>query len=81
MELQVYFRDVKGHVVFVKNTGNWGSPNAIEGIGPSYNFAVLQWEKGNRLRLYYQEFSGTVTELCSDNGGKTWFPGQLKVGK
>jgi hypothetical protein len=81
VELQVYYRDLKGHVVFIRNTGSWGNPNVIEALGPGYKFAVLQWEKGNRLRLYHQDFSGVITELCSDDGGKTWFAGKLQIGK
>jgi len=73
VELQVYYRDLQGHVVFIRNTGSWGNPNVIQALGPGYNFAVLQWEKGNRLRIYYQEFSGVIIELCSDNGGNSWF--------
>jgi len=79
VQLQVYFRDSTGHVVFVKNTGSWGSPFTIEAVGPGHKFAVLQWESGKRLRFYYQEFSGPVRELCSDDSGSSWFPGSLKV--
>jgi len=79
VQLQVYYRDTRGRVVFVKNTGSWSGPNVIEGLGPSYNFAVLQWESGKYLRLYYQTFAGAIAEHCSDNGGQSWFPGNLKV--
>lgn len=81
VELQVYYRDHKGRLVFVKNTGSWGGANVTQGVGPSFNFAVLEWEKGTRLRLYYQEFWGPIVELCSDNGGQSWFRGELKVEK
>jgi hypothetical protein len=79
VQLQVYYRDTRGRVVFVKNTGAWSGANVIEGIGPGYNFAVLQWESGRYLRLYYQTFGGAIAEQCSDNSGQSWFPGNLKV--
>jgi len=81
VEIQVYCRDPRGRVVFIKNTGSWGNPNVIEGLGAGYNFCVLQWENGGRLRLYHQEFSGVIAELCSDNHGQSWFPGGFQVGK
>lgn len=80
IQLQVYYRNRQGHLVYVKNTGDWGRPNVIEGIGPGHNFAVLQWENGTLLRIYHQESSGAITELCSDNGGQSWFRGELRVG-
>jgi len=80
VELQVYYRDLQGRVVYVRNTGAWGNPIVINGVGPGYKFAVLQWEKGARLRFYYQEFAGAIVELASDNGGQSWFPGELHVG-
>lgn len=81
VELQVYYRVPKGQVVYVKNTGSWGHPNVIQALGPGYSFAVLQWDKGKLLRLYHQDYSGAITELCSDDSGKSWFPGKLHVGK
>ena len=76
--LQVFYRDTEGRVVSVKNTGSWGSPKAIESIDASSKLAVLQWENGNRFRLYYQDSRG-LAELCSDDGGNSWFKGGLSV--
>jgi len=73
VQLQVYWRDLDGRVVFSRNAGSWGAATAIEGIGPSYQFSVIQWGSGNHLRVYYQNFGGVVAEICSDDGGKTWF--------
>lgn len=81
VQLQVYYRDLNGRVAFVKNTGSWSRPSIIEAVGPGYNLAVLQWENGKRLRLYYQEFAGDIVELYSDNSGQSWAPGELHVGK
>jgi hypothetical protein len=81
VELQVYYRNLKGQVVFTRNTGSWINPIVIEPLGPGYNFAALEWKNGSLLRLYYQQFSGVITELCSDDAGKSWFPGKLQVGK
>jgi len=79
VQLQVYYRNLKGEIVYVKNTGSWGTPIVIKDIGPGYNLAVLEWDNGNRLRLYYQLFSGALAEYCSDDGGKTWFPGKFHI--
>ena len=79
VQLQVYYRNRGGNVVFAKNTGSWGAPTTIEAIGPGYKFAVLQWESGKLIRFYYQDFSGVVRELCSDDSGSSWFAGALKV--
>lgn len=79
VQLQVFYRDLKGQVVYVRNTGSWGPPNAIEGVGPGYNFAVIQWENGNRVRFYYQQFTGALVEYVTDNGGKTWSLGKFHI--
>lgn len=68
-------------MVFVKHTGFWSDPNVIQNLGPGHKFAVVQWENGARLRLYYQEFYGTIIEICSDNRGESWYPGELRVGR
>jgi len=78
VELQVYWRDLHGHVVFARNTGAWGHPTTIEPIGPGYKLAVLQWDNGKYLRIYYQLFNGGLVEICSDDGGHTWFQGKFK---
>jgi len=79
VELQVYFRNAEGRVVFTRNTGEWDRPVVIQLIGPGYKFAVLQMDNGERLRLYYQLFNGELVEFCSDDGGNSWFPGALKL--
>lgn len=76
VELRVFYRDAKSHVVSIANTGSWGSPKSITGIGPSTGLAVLQWEGGKYFRVYIQDPEGPVNEFCSDDGGKTWFAGQ-----
>ena len=79
LQLQVYFRNPKGQVAYVKYTGGWRTPIIITSIGPGFNLAVLEWDTGNRLRLYYQEFSGALAEHCSDDGGNTWFLGKFHI--
>jgi len=78
VQLQVYWRDLEGRVVFSRNTGSWGSASVIGDIGPGYRFAVLQWDSGKYLRIYYQLFNGHLAEYCSDDGGETWFVGKFK---
>ena len=79
VQLRVFYRNLKGQVVFNKYPGNWSAPIVITSIGPGYKFGVLQWDNGNRLRLYYQEFSGALSEHCSDDGGHTWFLGKFHI--
>lgn len=79
VQLQVYWRDLHGHVVFERNTGKWNPVETIKPIGPGYKFAAIQLENGKYLRLYYQKFCGTIVEYVSKDGGKTWVEGSLKV--
>jgi hypothetical protein len=78
VELQVYWRGLGGPIVFCSNTGSWGEATIIEPIGPGYKFAVLQWDSGKYIRLYYQRFDGTLVEYYSDDSGKTWVVGKFK---
>jgi len=79
VELQVYYRNLAGRVVFASNTGAWGKPVVIEPIGPGYKFAVIQMDNGKYLRLYYQLFDGALVEFFSNDGGKNWAIGDLKL--
>lgn len=42
---------------------------------------MLQWEKGTRRELYYQESSGPIVRLRSEDGGKSWVPDGVEAGK
>ena len=79
VQIQVYWRDLQGRVVFCRNTGSWGGATVIEPIGPGYRFAVLQWDSGKYIRLYIQHFNGSLGEYCSDDGGSIWFPGEFHL--
>jgi len=79
VELQVYWRNTSGHIVYSKNTGSWSSAKAIPGLGVGRHFAVLQWENGKRLRLYYQGLEASLAEYYSDNSGESWAPGEFSV--
>jgi hypothetical protein len=76
--VQVFYRDTENRAAYVKNTGSWGSPKAIEPIDPASKLAVLQWDNGSRFRLYFQDSQG-LAELCSDDGGNSWFWGEFRV--
>ena len=78
VQIQVYWRDLQGHVAFCRNTGSWGGATVIEPIGPGYRFAVLQWDSGKYIRLYIQLFNGSLAEYCSDDGGSAWFQGKFQ---
>jgi len=79
VQLQVYWRDLHGHVVFERNTGKWNPVEIAKPIGPGYKFAVVHLAKGENLRLYYQKFDGMVVEYASGDSGKTWVESNLKV--
>jgi hypothetical protein len=72
VELQVYWRDLFGNVVFARNTGSWGDYTIIKPIGPGYKFAVLQWDNGKLLQIYYQLFDRTLVGFDSNDGGNSW---------
>lgn len=78
MQRQVYWRDLEGRVVFLSNSNTWhGPPKVIDNVGPGYQFAIVGWDSGRTLRLYNQEFAGSVVETSSDDGGKTWYAGKV----
>ena len=58
----------------MRNSGYWQvPPKVIDKIGPGYGFAIVEWGNGKTLRLYNQEFAGSVVETASDDGGTTWY--------
>jgi hypothetical protein len=79
VQLQVYWRDLRGHVFFQRNTGVWDPIKTIEPIGPGYKFAAIQLANGKNLRLYYQKFDGSLVEYVSNDSGKTWSESNLGV--
>jgi Neuraminidase (sialidase) len=76
-DIKVFWRDLNGEVVFDSRDrqGHWADVVTIPGIGPGYQLSALQWDNGEKLRVYYQKFTGTLAEYCSDDGGQTWHPG------
>ena len=81
-QLQVYWRDFPDEIVVSKHIGHWRpATKVIGGIGPGFQFALLQWEQGKYTRLYYQNHTNLVLEHCSDDGGETWFQGCGVSGK
>jgi hypothetical protein len=80
VQLQVYWRDLHGRVVFERNTGKWNPVEIVKPIGPGYKFATIQLENGKELRFYYQNFDGGVVGYGSKDSGKTWSVINLKVG-
>lgn len=78
VELQVYWHNLQGQVVFSKNTGSWGGATVIKPIGPSYKLAVIQWDSGKYLRLYTQLYNGSLAEYYSDDSGSNWSQGAFK---
>lgn len=80
-QIQVFWREESGHVVRCAHTGDWNPPTVIKEIGPGFQITVLEWEAGQRLRLYAEDYKNFLYEFCSDDGGETWFPGQDLSGK
>ena len=77
VHLQVYWRDLNGFTVLSQNSGTWSPPSVIPAVGRGYEFYVVQWNNLKYLRLYYQNHVGAVQELCSDDGGRSWYPGEI----
>ena len=78
MRLVFPYAFLDGHVVSLSNTGSWQDPpKVIDKVGPGYGFTIVEWSEGETLRLYNQEFTGSIVETSSDDGGKTWYPGKV----
>lgn len=76
-EAQVYWRDASGEVaraVYGPKKG-WTILEPILHIGSVYQFTVLFWKGGKKVRLYYRNAQGQFWEHCSDDEGKNWAPG------
>ena len=48
----------------------------IKEIGPGFGFTVLEWELGQRLRIYYEDYNNLLYEAYTNDGGATWHAGQ-----
>ena len=68
----VFWRNSKGHIAYIKHAGSWGSTSVIGETGPGFGFTVLEWEAGERLRLYCEDHRNSLFEYSSDNGGENW---------
>ena len=80
-EIKVYWRGLRGEIAFSKFSGHWGNIGRIAGDSKSSIwFASLQWSQGTRVRLYRQNSAGAVVEHCTDDDGRTWYMGDLRVG-
>jgi hypothetical protein len=77
VEVQVYWRDLAGRVVFSrkKKSEAWGGANIVMEARATYRFSAMQWSDGERLRVCYQDFAGTLLERRSDDCGDTWQDG------
>ena len=79
--IEVYWRNLGGEIAFSKFSGRWGNISRIGGDFKSSPWlTLLQWKQGTHFRLYCQNTAGVVVEICSDDGGRTWVMGQLRVG-
>lgn len=79
--IQVYWRNIQGDILVSKDTGSWGlATKVLGGFGSGFQFAVVQWEKGAYVRLYYQDNAGLVREYCGNDNGGSWSSGELQVG-
>ena len=76
-QLRVYWRNTKDEIVVSEtNLGSWTPPKVIPGIGPGFQFAITQLPgDGKVFRLFYQDYNGSLSEHCSNDGGETWFRG------
>ena len=41
----------------------------------TYRFSAMQWSDGESLKVFYQDFAGTLLERRSDDSGNTWQDG------
>ena len=73
-QIHVYWRNPKDEIVVSEtNPGSWTPPKVIPGIGPGFQFGIIKLPGIEKtFRLYYQDYDGSLSEHCSDDGGETW---------
>ena len=75
-EVQAYWRDLAGRVVFSrKKTEPWGDAKVVMEAKATHQFCAMQWSDGENLKVFYQDFAGSLFERRSDDSGKTWRDG------
>ena len=79
MEVQVYWRDLEGRVVATEKRKWWQEPpRLIRGeVGPGHGFCIVGWDDATEMRLYNQQFAGSIVETSSNNGGRDWHAGPV----
>ena len=77
MEVQAYWRDLAGRVVFSrkKKSEAWGKANVVMEVKAAYQFCAMEWSDGESLKVFYQDFAGSLFERHSDDSGDTWHDG------
>ena len=75
--VQVYWREhSQGQIYSAKlSAGAWSGPKTIKCSVVGYEFSVLEWDTGKRLRLYGQDLKGRLFEHHSDDNGENWSEG------
>ncbi|KAI0340287.1 hypothetical protein BDW22DRAFT_1379022 [Trametopsis cervina] len=81
--LHVYWIDVKKRIVGTKNVGypGWQPMQvAVTGLKSGSHFALLEWETGKHLRLFYQTAqSGNSLTESSNDGDDKWSESDVQV--
>ena len=44
-------------------------------VKAAYQFCAMEWSDGESLKVFYQDFAGTLLERRSDDSGDTWHDG------
>lgn len=58
-----------------RTSAGWANVRVVMEVKPTYQFSAMEWSDGERLRVYYQDFAGSLLERRSDDGGNTWNDG------
>ena len=74
--LHVYWRNGQDEIVTNNTESGWGpATKVVGGVASGFQFALVWWEQGRYIRIYYQNRAGALPEHCSDDGGGAWCPG------
>jgi len=77
--LRVYTQDIKGGIRETRWDKSWSggsSKDVIATAKPYSPLAVLSYNNGTSIRVYYLTVENAIQEIAQDNGGE-WFSGDL----
>jgi Fungal fucose-specific lectin len=76
VHLRVYWHDSQQNFVSYEYEGSWKSAGTVlESLPSGTQSSAIGWDKGKRIRFYYQGNNNDILEECNDGGA--WFTGSV----